>query len=786
MNIKSILKKSLRSMRRNKSSYFSCILVLALGISVFLAMFSILVQMQDGIRHYYRDSRFGDVFAVVTAMPGGQTKALEKINGIAAAEGVLTKTVRVLSGDPGKVVTVKLTGAAPELSKRVNQYTYSGEPLKDNQDIWIGEAFYEAAGVKTGDRISLLLGKTKRDFVIRGTVKGPEYITLISEDAFLPDDEGYTVGYIKQSELEKALFMPGMVTEISFLLEEGVSFEDVEAVLEEELKPYGLKELCARKDQVSHFYLMDEISQLSVMGTVLPIVFLLVSFIMLYIMLKRLIEQERTQIGTFKAFGYTAPELLAGYLLGGGAVGISAFVLALGIGYPFGFALYANYTRMYSLPEPIFRFSPNVCLAGAFIALGVSVFSTVAGAASVFRIHPAESMRAKAPKIKGRGVRLDGKAVRYLFTKSGIMAIRSIWRNKVRSGLTVLSIVSAFATINVVYAMAAACTDTILEQPRKTELYELKAGLETPQRLNDLISQVKKLEGVSQVQGQLNFPMSLSHQNKQEQVMVCGTPAQPDFYRIVDKDGKIHTPPGQGILLGKILADKLKIKKGDVLTADSSYLHEPVRLLVTDVVEETMGPGCYMEIESLSKLFYPSAYANQIMIRAEADRLAGIQEQLAGFPNISMVTGQEQTLALNRQMLDSLLSMIYAFIVMAFLMGFGAIYNVSRISLQERQREFATMRILGYRIDETAGINAFEQWLMLLAGIAAGFIPAHILKDYLAALFGNDLYTLYVKLTPESTGIAVLCCAAAVFLSNLMAQKEIKNYQLAEALRERM
>lgn len=785
MRLKSIMKKSLRSLIRNKGSYIACILVLALGISVFIAMLSIFAQMKDGIDRYYRENRFGDVFANVSSMPAGVMKQLAELEGISAVDGVLTKTVRVLDDESEDIITIKLIGAETDEQQAVNQYTYQGEELKYNDDLWLGKAFYHAHNLVGGDTFTLLINGKAETFSVRGIVESPEYITVISDTAFLPDDNSYTIGFIRNEALEAFTAMKGQVTEVSFLLEDGYDFDDVQALLEQELEQYGLQTLYARADQTSHFYLSEEFAQITIIGTILPVIFLLVSFIMLYIMLKRLIEQERGQIGTFKAFGYTGAELLAGYLLYGLTVGFLSFILGLVISYPLGAQLYATYQQLYSLPEPDYMLSGRACAAGLGLFVVVSTISALMGADSVLKIRPAEAMRAKAPRLKHSGIRLHGRLSKLLFTQSGIMAIRSILRNRTRSALIVLSIISAFTIINVIYALGIACTDTIVRQPRLTELYDVKASFEQPISRNEVLSEVRRIRGVQDADSVLTVPVQLVHQNVNEDAAIHGSSDSSAFYRILDVNGRYHEPPANGILLNRTLAEKLGVRVNDMIEIKSPYLKEDVQLTVVNIIEETLGAGCYMEINSLSSLFYPEPMVTQVLIRGDTAQVQAIRREMTGFPNVLTVLTQERQEEVHRKMLSSLVAMVYAFIIMSFFMGFGAIYNVSRISLAERQRELATMRIIGYRIDETAAINSFEQWLMLMIGVLLGFGPAYLLKDYMASLFSNDLYMLHVELTLTSTAIAVGSCVLAVILANLAARNEIKQYHLAEVLRER-
>lgn len=119
---------------------------------------------------------------------------------------------------------------------------------------------------------------------------------------------------LPQQTLERLLHKENLVTELGFLLQPGYTFSDVEAQLEAALEPYGLQLLTDRENQASYNMLQSEYSQLKTIGTVLPAIFMLISVFMLYIVLRKMIFQERGRIGTMKAFGFSDRELITAYL----------------------------------------------------------------------------------------------------------------------------------------------------------------------------------------------------------------------------------------------------------------------------------------------------------------------------------------------------------------------------------------------------------------------------------------------------------------------------------------
>ena len=180
------------------------------------------------------------------------------------------------------------------------------------------------------------------------------------------------------------LFGERTFNDLIFSLKPGVKFDDIKDTLELELKPYGLKSIIPRADQVSHLLLETELESLETMAHVMPVMFLAIAAMILYITLKRLTEQQRGQIGILKAFGYTRREIIVHYLT-------YPLIIALGgsiLGGLFGSMLAGPLTQIYqvffNMPDLSARFSPLYFILGIILSL---IFSLWAGYQGCKRIQ---------------------------------------------------------------------------------------------------------------------------------------------------------------------------------------------------------------------------------------------------------------------------------------------------------------------------------------------------------------------------------------------------------------
>ncbi len=775
---KSILFKSLRTIWRHKRSYIACISVLAIGMAVFVGMLSASIKIDEASDIYFEKEAFADVFATVLSMPQSGLTALEKIDGIKTVEGKLTKSVKGIKD--GDLIRVRLISMDFKEPPTLNLFTLNGSQTNNPSNIWLGKVFYNKNTLSEGMPIELIVNGRMRQFNIAGSAESPEYLVISGYD-----DSKNTVGYIEKSLLEELTNQQGMVTDISIGLEKGVKFEDIELALKSELKKYGMTGLFKMKDHVSHIYLKSNVTTLSSIATIIPVLFLLVSIIMLYIMLKRFIEQERAEIGTFKAFGYSNAEIIYGYFIYGAVTGIAGFLLSLVGGYFIGNYYFTMILTAFNVPMSSFVMSSAVCIWALVLSIGVSFTAVSLGARSVTKIHPAEAMRAAVPTVKTGKFKMDGKIIKTMLNQRGIMALRGISRSRVRSMLTVLSIVMSFSLTNVLIAFSISFTDAMTSVTDITEKHDIHAVLDEFTPLNSAIQDIKRLGGVSEAEGLLTVPSTLYFKNRKKELSIYGISKTSQLYNVVDEGYNIQEIPDNGLLINTRVAQQLNVSEGDVVEVESPYLRENIFIIVSKIITEPMGVGCYMEFSQLNKIIGQSDITNFIMLNTDSFNKNRIMDELIYAPNVRAAIDQERSAQLIREGSVATTGLLYMLVIMSLCMCFGVIYNVSRISMAEKQRELATMRILGFSVGETAEVNSFEHWVLFVIGCVLGFFLALVIKDPIAANFSSDENTFIINLSVMSTLYSAVGCTIAVMLSNYMAKRQIGKYKLVEVLKER-
>ncbi|MCF8012440.1 MAG: ABC transporter permease [Clostridiales bacterium] len=783
-------KKVIRDLNNNKGSYAACITIIAIGLMVFISLSMVIDNLNLSQDSYYRNQNFADGFAQIKAIPREEIDDLKNIKGINKIQGRLVKDVRVLSSAGKENVYLRLISIDPEEKNPVNGVRLEkGAQLNKNKlNIWLDNKFYSANNLELNNKIQVIIDGKERSLRTAGVGRSPEFIyALRTSSELYPSPETFGIAYIPSDVMEK-LFSIKTVNDIVFTLDPGTSFSEIKNRIKPELKPYGLKKLYPRKDQTSHMLLSQELKGLKSMAQTMPVLFLAVAGMILYIMLKRMVEQQRGQIGILKAFGYTNREILFHYmsyaLFTGTAGGITGGLLGIAMSYPFT-EMYQTYFNMPGLNS---NFSPEYLFTSILLSLSFSVFAGYMGCRKILAMQPAEAMSPPAPPSAGKTVIERIPVFWNMLTVQGIMAIRNIFRNKGRSIFILLGIMFTFSILGTTWSFKNIMDKVVFDQYEKIETYDVKVSLTNPRDRNDITRELKNFPGVDRVETMTEIPAALKNKWLKKEVTILGLPENSRLYNIMDKNYNKIKPPGEGILLSERLANLLNAKPGTKLNMNSVMQKRPdieKKVVVVGVIPQYMGINAYMEDEELQNLIDQGEIATSAMLKINQKNITAFKKEYNRADNVSGISERSASLEESKKLMGSFAGMIGALALIGIITGFAIIYNSSVITLSERSHELASMMVLGMTPSEVLSVITFEQWFTGIFGMIAGIPLTKILLVGMAQTMSNDVYTLPSDMTGLSILIAFGATTVSIWIAQQAASRKIKKLSLVEALNSR-
>ena len=304
--------KLLRDLWRMKGQAIAIGMVIALGVGMLVMMTGLVTSLNETRNTYYERYRLADVFAPVTRAPDRLVGRLAAIEGVSAVEP------RVVGGALIDLVDRDLPVQAQAISlpdlrdPRLNDVFLTDGRMIDSDhtdEILLLQSFAIAHSLRPGDRIHATMNGARRSFRIVGLAQSPEFLYVTAPGELIADDARFGVIWMSRAGLAAAYDMQGAFNEALLSLSRGANEAAVLDAVDRILAPYGGTGAYPLADQTSNLIVSEEIGGLEAASTGVPPIFLGVAAFLLYIVINRMVQSEREEIGLMKAFGYTNAEV---------------------------------------------------------------------------------------------------------------------------------------------------------------------------------------------------------------------------------------------------------------------------------------------------------------------------------------------------------------------------------------------------------------------------------------------------------------------------------------------
>ena len=301
------------------------------------------------------------------------------------------------------------------------------------------------------------------------------------------------------------------------------------------------------------------------------------------------------------------------------------------------------------------------------------------------------------------------------------------------------------------------------------------------------LHEVRRLPGVIGAEPLRAVPARLRSAQRSRIVSVQGLVAEPELNRVVDvTGGAVRLPPG-GLVLSLKLAEVLAVGVGEVVTMEVLDGRRPVREVpVAGIVEEYMGTSAYMEIGALRRLMGEGDSLSGAFLRVDPAEADVLYQRLKGIPFVAGVSLKRSAVeSFQRTIAETFYVMIFFNLLFSSVISFGVVYNAARISLSERSRELASLRVLGFTRGEISLILLGELAVVVVLAIPIGLLLGYIFAGALVAAFNTELYRFPLVVTPRTYAYAATVVLIAASLSGLAVRRRLDRLDLVAVLKTR-
>lgn len=761
-------------------------LVIACGVASFVSMRAMYLSLLRSQADYYTQHRFADVFVELKRAPDWVAERIRQIPGVAQAETRVVMDVTVdVPGlqEPavGRMISIPARQAQGLNALFLRQGRYLS-PTGGNEVI-ASEAFADANKLELGSELRAVINGRWQKLRIVGIALSPEYIYEIRGGGSLfPDNKRFGVLWMSAETLEPALNMKGAFNSIAVSLLPGANEEDVISQMDRELDSYGTLGAYGRSDQVSHRFISDEISQNRITATVIPAIFLAVAALLVHLSFTRLVNTQRSEIAVIKAFGFSNWQVGAHYVEFSLLVAIAGYLLGCGVGWYFGIKLATLYAEFYRFPILVYRPELHIFFLAALITFVTAIAGAIGAVARAVSFPPAEAMRPEAPS-RFRPMIIDKLNMPFI-SPALRMILRNLERRPLRALASAFAISCSVMIIVVEFGLFDALNRMMEVQFRDIQREDIAVTLNEVHSARTQF-ELARLPGVIRSEEFRAVPVRLRFQHRSRKTSILGLRENSELHLIVDDHGNQLSLPLEGIVLSSTLAGLLGVVPGDRLSVEVLEGKRPVRsIVVAATVDELLGTNAYMNLYALNRLMHEDHSISGSLMQVDAGKQEQLYQRLKQLPAVAAVSIKAAAVNSFKETISRSMTLsIGTLIIFASVIAVGMIYNGARITLSERSRELATLRILGFTRREITFILLGEQALLTMVALPFGFVAGYALCAILAIRLQTELYRMPLVVQPASYGLAFLIVLFAAIASGTLVSRRVASLDIVSVLK---
>ncbi|VAW08625.1 hypothetical protein MNBD_ACTINO01-1233, partial [hydrothermal vent metagenome] len=784
--------KRRRDIRRQKWQFLAVGVTVAIGVMMFAATYDSYRNLTVSYERTYERLAFADM-----TITGGSTGLVDAVAGI---EGVEAVTVRHTAEVPITIGTTTLRG-------RLIGMPVPDQPKINKIDVESGR--YLTAGTGPGavaeahvaNTFELSPGSTLQivagpgiDVTVVGTAASPEYLwPAASTQEIFVDPKQFGVFFVDDALLENV--PPSVaVTETLVLYADGVDVESVDAAVRSAATDSGATSILTQADQPSNSALQLDVNGFEQMSIAFPLLFLTAAGMAMYVLLTRTVFSQRTVIGTLRASGVSARDLLRHYLGFGLWIGTVSAVVGVLLGSVAGALMTSAYTSALSIPDTVVSFRPLTIVVGVLFGVVAGALSAMLPARGASRIAPAEAMRGESPLLSG-GRSLIEKLIPPLSSLSvrTRMTLRGIGRAKRRSFSTILGVVLALILVLASGLMIDSMINVVNRWFNVISVQDANVIASRPVDAA-LLADVTAVVGVTRAEKVSNLGASITTDGVTFGTSLQAFEATTVMHTWTNPSGEL---PASGFLAGAGLADKLGVAPGDQVRINIPTLDTSITLELVEFVDEPLGIPLYIRYDVLESALRDAGLEDPESLMAEpyvTTAMTTFDPSINRDTTIAAIQGVPGVLSVQdaRSLYDLLQEFLALFYLFGgFMLAFGAViayslmFNTVSMNVSERSSEFAALKASGMSNRTIAWMVAGENFLLTAIGIVPGIALGTWVSAKFIESFNNDAFTFSLSVNPLTIVAAILSMFVVAFVSLIPGIRSVKRLDIGRVIRER-
>lgn len=783
-------KKMFRDIKKNLSQFITIFLMVMIGVMVYSGIEAYMDGMKQTADKFYSENNLQDLNVIGTNFTSEDLQIIRSIDNVKDAERKLSVTG---TSNNDKTLLINFI----ESNNISKFYVVDGTSFNVNKSgVWLDNFYAEANNIKVGDTILVKYDTLELEEKVLGLINVPDHLYDVRDESELyPDRKNFGFAYLSINEITEDYIKSQVMKEMNikdesifdtymrvfnykdYLIFNNVmvdvnntdKIEKVKNAIEDKVE--NAMAIINIEDTSSYVTYQGEIDEGKTYVGVFSGLFLFIAMLSVITTMTRVVKNQRTQIGILKALGFSNIKILFHYIGYGFWISLIGSIVGLILGYYFiGNVFISLEMSFFEIPNGHPVMNSSSYIVAVLVVLIVLVITYFTGR-SILKENPAETLRNKIPCIKGRDLNITKKGIFKKLNFASKWNLRDMLRNKMRTFMGLAGVIGCCTLIVCALGMLDSMNHFIDLQFDLLYNFDYKLTLKENITNDDLMI----LQGKFGANTSKTYGIEIKNGNVRESNNIFVTDAG-DYVRFVDKKDKlIRIDNNQGVYVTAKLAEINDYEIGDKITwhiygDDKYYTSEIVGFNKDPQNQNITMTRAYLE--SLGVEYKPDIlYTN--------NDLSKIKE----IDNVETIQDKDNLKVGMNNMLSMMKTMLVLIIGVAILLGFVIIYNLGILSYTEKQYQFATLKVLGFRDNQIKNIFVKQNNWIAIISIIIGLPLGFYLTDWLFKTAIEEHYDFVAYIKPLTYVVAAIGTFVISYgVSKLLARK-INNIDMVSSLK---
>ena len=788
-------KKMMRDIRKNLSQFFTIFLMVMIGVMAYSGIEAYMDGMTKTANKFYSENNLQDLNVVGYNFTKDDLDKIKNMDNVNDAERKLSVTGTT---DDDKILLLNFI----ESNNISKFYVVDGVEFDYNKSgVWLDEFYAKENNIKVGDTILVKYDGIELHEKVNALVNVPDHLYDTKDESELyPDRKDFGFCYISVNEIPESYIKEKAMKEASigdekifdekvkdFNYKDNIVFnyimvdvddndkkDDVKNNIEDNVK--STVAIINIEDTASYVTYQGEIDEGKTYVGVFSGLFLFIALLSVITTMTRVVKQQRVQIGTLKALGFSNGKILLHYMGYGFYISLFASILGLILGYfIIGKIFISLEMAFFEIPNGAPSMGIKSYVVSLLVVLGV-VLITLLTCKSILKENPAETLRAKLPSVKKNSLNLTTKGIFKKMSFSSKWNARDIVRNKMRTFMGIAGVVGCTMLIVCAFGMLDSMNHFVDLQ--FSDLYNFKYKLVLKENINS--EEVKELTNKYGDKTSKSYGIEIKTDDKREANNIFITDAD-DYVRFVDKKDKFKKlDSDEGIYVTYKLAKINNYKLGDEITW---HIYGSDTYYTSKIVGFNKDPQ--NQNITMTREYFESLSTDDVPLEYIPDSLY-TNDDLSKVNDIDNVEVIQDITALKEgmtNMLSMMKSMIVMIIVVAILLGSLIIYNLGILSYIEKQYQFATLKVLGFSDKKIKKIFIKQNNWIAIISIIIGLPTGYYLTDWLFKTAIEEHYDFGAWINMPTYIIGTVGTFVTSYLVSLFLARKVKNIDMVTSLK---